>query len=150
MFDKLCEPEHMAIIIIVLLVALLVVGVGKGGGKLLLQLLKKVFGHEEININLGGGDMAGNPPKVECTACGLMVDPSRCPLHADEHGRSLRNEKDIALLKEDLKESRTRLWEKLDSMEGTLTEIKVAVAGLCVESKFQHGLHEPSRPRGGR
>ena len=139
MLNKLCEPEHLVIIILVLLVALLLVGVGKGGGKLLLQLLKKVFGKEEININLPGGDMAGKPPKAECLACGLMVDPTKCPLHAEEHGRSLRNESDIKIIISDAKETRKVLFGKLEGIEVSVNEIKVAVAQLCVESKYQQG-----------
>ncbi len=135
MLNKLCEPEHLVIVILVLLVALLVVGVGKGGGKLLLQLLKRVFGHEEININLVGGDMAGKP-KNECEQCGLIVDPTKCPLHSEEHGRSLRNEKDIATLTSDLKTTRTLLFGKLEVIEGSVNEIKVAVAKLVVVSEY--------------
>jgi hypothetical protein len=95
MWSELCQPHHLLIIIIVLVLALIATGAGKGGGKLLLQLLKKLFGHEEININLGGGDMAGKPGK-ECEACGVFPDPKKCPLHQSEHERSLRNEEQIA------------------------------------------------------
>jgi hypothetical protein len=139
MWEEIFQVHHLVLVIIILILALIATGAGKGGGKMLLQLLKRVFGHEEININLPGGDMAGKQQRAECAACGLLVDPNKCPLHSEEHGRSMRNEKDIAEVKEDLKESRTKLWQKLDSMETTLTEIKVAVAQLCVESKYQQG-----------
>jgi hypothetical protein len=89
MLNKLCEPEHLAIIILVLLTALLVVGAGKGGGKLLLQLLKKVFGKEEININLGGDDMAGVKGQVLC-------DPDKCTPMAKVKQQQQQNIKDIA------------------------------------------------------
>lgn len=136
MLNKLCEQEHLVIIILVLLVALLVVGVGKGGGKLLLQLLKKVFGHEEININLPGGDMGRKPDNTSpCMACGKF-DAKDCPYHEAEHERSIRNEKGIDILTGDLKATRSLLFGKLETIEGSVNEIKVAVAKLVVVSEY--------------
>lgn len=136
MLNKLGEPEYLLIVILVLLVALLVVGAGKGGGKLLLQLLKRALGHEEVNINLGGGDMSGKPKPTPCAGC-TIVDPKLCPLHEAEHERSIRNEKGIAELTNNFRNTTEKLWGKLDGMDGTLTEIKVAVAKLVVETKYQ-------------
>lgn len=135
MIARLCEPEHIAIIILVLLVALLVVGSGKGLASIIVPFFKKVFGSgTEVNLNLGGD--VGKKLK-ECEQCGLMVDPSKCPLHSGEHERSLRNESGIKELGAELKGTRTQLFGKLDDMEKVLTEIKVAVAQLVVERNYQ-------------
>jgi hypothetical protein len=99
MIQRLCEPEHLAIIILVLLVALLVVGSGKGLSSIIVPFFKKVFGNgsTEVNLNLGG-DMGGKPSKESpCSVCGKF-DPKDCPFHEAEHERSLRNENDIKAL----------------------------------------------------
>ncbi len=132
---NILEHEHLVIIILVLLVALLVVGAGKGGGKLLLQLLKKVFGHEAVNINLGGGDMSGKPKATPCAGC-TIIDPKLCPLHEAEHERSMRNEKRGEELSADLKTTRTQLFGKLEVIEATVNDIKVAVAQLVVVQQY--------------
>ena len=80
--------------------------------------------------------MGKKPPK-ECEQCGLLVDPTRCPLHANEHERSLRNEQGVRDLGVDLKETRRVLFGKLETIESVLTEIKVAVAKLVVERSYQ-------------
>ena len=92
--EKLCTtPHEVEIAFIILFAALIAVAIGKGGGKLLLDLLKKLIGHESVNINLAGGEMARIPK--ECESCGLVVDPSKCVMHQSEHERSLRNEEEI-------------------------------------------------------
>ena len=138
MISRLCEPEHLAIIILVLLVALLVVGSGKGLASIIVPFFKKVFGSggTEVNLNLGGD--VGKKFK-ECEQCGLMVDPAKCILHASEHERSIRNEQAIAELRGDLKATRTQLFGKLEGIETVLTEIKIAVAKLVVERNYQMG-----------
>lgn len=96
MFNKLCEPEHLIIIILALVLALLVVGSGRGLGKFIGQVLKKIFGGTEVNLNLGG-DMSGKLKK-ECEICGIFPDPNKCPFHQAEHERSIRNETEISKL----------------------------------------------------
>jgi hypothetical protein len=130
------EPEHLAIIILALLVALLVVAGGKGLVEFFGPFLKKIFSRgTDVTVNLGG-DVGKKPPK-ECEQCGLLVDPTRCPLHANEHERSLRNEQGVRDLGVDLKETRRVLFGKLETIESVLTEIKVAVAKLVVERSYQ-------------
>lgn len=90
MISRLCEPEHLIIVILVLLMALLIVGGAKGIGKSIGTLVRKFFGGNSVNVNLGGG-MAKK--STECATCGLVVDPKNCPLHEAEHERSMRNEK---------------------------------------------------------
>ena len=138
MLEKLCvTPHEVDIAFGVLFAALIAVAIGKGGGKALLDLLKKIFSHgTEVNINLDGGEMPEKKLK-ECKTCGLMVDPKLCPLHAVEAMQSQRNKEDIAAVTSDLKQSRDKLWNKLDDMDNTLSDIKVAVAKLVVESQYQ-------------
>ena len=136
MLESLCTtPHEVDIAFAILFAALIAVSIGKGGGKLLLDLLKKLVGHESVSINLAGGEMSGK--LKECKTCGLMVDPKMCPLHELEADRSVRNKEEIAEVKADLKDSREHLWQKLDAMDVTLGEIKVAVAKLVVKSEYQ-------------
>ena len=147
MLEKLCTtPHEVDIAFVILFAALIAVSIGKGGGKLLLGLLKKLVGHEAVNINLAGGEMPGK--LKECKTCGLMVDPKMCPLHELEADRSLRNKEEIGEVKNDLKESRMRIWEKLEAMDGTLTDIKVAVGKLVVERNYQMEERAEKRRRG--
>lgn len=92
MFEQLCEPHHLFIIILVLVAALIALGGGKSLGGVLGPLFKKVLGRGEVNINLGG-DMGKNeankPPSC------AFVDPKKCPSHQAEHERSIKNESNI-------------------------------------------------------
>ena len=147
MLESVCKtPHEVDIAFAILFAALIAVSIGKGGGKLLLDLLKKMVGHESVNINLAGGKMSGE--LKECKTCGLMVDPKMCPLHELEADRSIRNKEEIAEVKGDLKESRLRIWEKLEAMDGTLTDIKVAVGKLVVERNYQMEERAEKRRRG--
>jgi hypothetical protein len=121
MIARLCEPEHLVIIILVLLISLLMVGAGKGGGKVLLQLLKKVLGREVVNINLEGGEMASKPKPTPCASC-TITDPASCPLHQSEHERSMRNEKGIEALWQhygDMRKEMTAGFEKVQNSIST-------------------------------
>ena len=136
MLESVCKtPHEVDIAFAILFAALIAVSIGKGGGKLLLDLLKKLVGHESVNINLAGGEMSDK--LKECKTCGLMVDPKLCPLHELEADRSVRNKEEINEVKADLKESRMRIWDKLEAMDGTLSDIKVAVGKLVVERNYQ-------------
>ena len=48
----------------------------------------------------------------------------------------MRNERDIAAVTADLKESRTHIWNKLETIENKVNEIQVAVATLVVKSEY--------------
>ena len=108
-------------------------------------LLKKILNRGEVTVNFEGGDV--KKPK-ECEQCGLLVsghlvDPSKCPLHANEHERSLRNEQGIKDVTVELKDTRRVLFGKLEGIEVVLGEIKIAVAKLVVERNYQ--MDERSR-----
>jgi hypothetical protein len=135
MINRLCDPEHLAIIILVLLVALLVVGGGKGIGKLLGPILKKIFGGgTEVTLNLGG-EMAKK--SRECETCGLVVDPRNCPLHEAEHERSKRNEEEI-----------NKLWEHYGKMGEEMRSGFKEVQRCINESQKTILIALGSRPRG--
>jgi len=126
MVKHLClTPREIDIVIIVLLAALIALGVGKGGGKLLLMSIKKVFG-KDITVNVAD--------KKQCATS--IIDPKKCPLHESEHERSMRNEKMIDDLKSDLQKTRGQLFSKLEIIEGMIVEIKVAMAQIIVVQEF--------------
>ena len=137
-------------IILYFVIALLISALG--GGPLLraaFTALLKLFGHgtAEMVVNIEqGGEMSGK--LRECKQCGLMVDPAMCPLHAAEAKQSERNKEDIASLTRDLKENTGKLWNKLDGMDTTLSDIKVAVAKLVVERNYQMEEQDTKKRRG--
>jgi hypothetical protein len=96
MITRLCEPEHLAIIILVLLVALLVVSSGKGLGALIGTLFKRLGGKgAEVTVNVGE-DMAKHDG-TDAPHC-PFTDPNKCPDHKAEHERSMKNESNIEKL----------------------------------------------------
>ena len=87
------EIHHLILIIVALLLALLVVGGGKGLGRLVGPLIKKLLGKEpEVVVNIGGGDMAAGFKKD------LPFDPSLCAVCEREQAGRIRNEKEIEKL----------------------------------------------------
>ena len=135
--------------ILYLVIVLLIVAFGGGPAlKALFNAILKAFGHGglETIVNVGqlGDEMPGKLRKEMCATCGVFTDPSKCPLHESEHERSKRNESGIAELWKDVKEGRSKIFGKLDTMDTTLTDIKVAVGKLIVEAKYQQ------KGRGGR
>ena len=155
-FSKLCEPEHLVIVVLVLIIALILTSAGTGLGGVISAFLKKILGDKDVNINLGGAAVAKSVPK-ECEGCGLIVDPTKCVMHQSEHERSKRNEAQIASLWEEygklrneslaaaakLKDEMTQGFEKVNaSIADSNKTILSALAGT------RNGYHEPSR--GGR
>lgn len=132
---ELCKPHIFLAVVGIMLLVIIAISAGKGLEGLIEPVVKKLLGKEGVNINVGGGGMSQN--RKECETCGLIVDPSKCTLHASEHERSMRNEKRGEELAADLKKTRTELFGKLDDIEKVLTEIKVAVAKLVVERNYQ-------------
>jgi hypothetical protein len=104
LFSKICDPEHLLIIILVLILALIATGAGRGIGTLINTFLKKMLGGSEkdVSINIGSAAVAGDKtlPR-ECEGCGLIVDPTKCVMHQSEHERSKRNEAAIVKLWEE-------------------------------------------------
>jgi hypothetical protein len=150
MKEFLCDPTHLFLIIGILLLSVVLMGTGKGLGALIGPIIKKWGKGTEINLNMGKtDDDMGRKPKGECVQCGLIVDPTKCPLHANEHERSLRNETGIRELVGDLKGTRKELFGKLDGIEVVLTEIKIAVAKLVVERNYQIDQRDEKRRAGG-
>lgn len=97
MISKLCEPEHMVIIILVLLAALIAVGSGRGLGKFIGPLLRRFSGKSAVTINVGEGEMPNADSEKRVPSCPL-VDPGKCPSHQAEHERSIKNETNIEKL----------------------------------------------------
>ena len=135
--------------ILYIVIVLLIVAFGGGPAlKALFNAILKIFGHggSETIVNIEpGGEMSGK--LKECKQCNLMVDPKMCPLHAAEAQQSERNKTDISAVKQDLKESREKLWEKLDGIEEKVNQINVAVAKLVVERNFQVDERDQGRKK---
>jgi hypothetical protein len=138
--------EIILYIVIVLLIGAL------GGGpalKALFNTILKFFGHGAaetiVNIEQPGGEMSGK--LKECKACGLMVDPKLCPLHAAEALQSIANKDAVKAVAADLKESRDKLWVKLDGIEEKVNQVQLAVAKLVMERNFQVDERETGRKR---
>jgi hypothetical protein len=130
--------KDLNLIILVLVFALLVVSIGKGGGALLVQLLKKLLGRD-VEIKLG--EM---PTKAPC----IVVDPKKCPAHQAEHERSMENKAKYEKLEGDFKEFRKIIFEKLEVIEGGIGELKVAIARLIVKSEYPRLIPGPPGPTG--
>ncbi len=104
---ELCAPHFWAILITAGTIIFLVAS-GQKIGPIFGAALKKIFGAPaEVNVNLGGGEMARTPK--ECETCGLVVDPTKCVMHQSEHERSLRNEEQIKAL-----------WANYEKMRGEM------------------------------
>jgi len=128
--------HHLALVILALTVVILLLGIGRGGGSLMVTLLKKLVKGTDVNINVGEADV-GKTSEVP-GAC-ILIDPSRCVAHEAEKERSMRNEAAISELKADLKTTRQQLFGKLETLESMLGDIKVAIAKLVVEGDYRNG-----------
>ena len=156
MLEKLCTtPHEVEIAFIVLFAALIAVAVGKGGGKILLELIKKLFGHGDVNVNVGGGGM-GKIPK-ECESCGLVVDPTKCVMHQSEHERSMRNESQIkqiwaeySKLRDETLAAQTKIKDEMaagfEKVNASIAESNRTILGALAGRR--DGFTSPSR--GGR
>jgi hypothetical protein len=106
----LCEPHHLLIIIAVLTLALI------AGGKLgvLIRNLIKPKGNNVNIINKieeKGGEVADdNSDRAHHVYC---PDPSKCPAHAEERGRSLANQKAINDMRQEAHEYQQIFFKKL-------------------------------------
>jgi len=132
MFEKLCAGHEMEIL---LLIVILVISIGKGAGVLLLQLLKKMIGREELTINVGAHDresMAGDRQAMAQDREAMSVDrailagqpcliPENCPKHGEENLRSLQNQKDIDAMKSESKAFRDMIWKELKATRKGVT-----------------------------
>lgn len=77
MFERLCEPEHLGIIILALSIALVLMGAGRGLGKLIGPILNKFLGREQISLTVKtGGEMPEN--SVRMPVKGAVCDPEKC------------------------------------------------------------------------
>ena len=127
---QICAP-HFWPIVTTIVVMLLFLGAGVALRPLLRKFLdagiKRLSGeHVEVNIQAGQGDeMPGK--KVECSACGLLVNPANCPLHADEHSRSLRNETQILELWKHYEELSKEMRTGFASVQTTLSSSQTSI-----------------------
>lgn len=146
-------PSYLGLHEFILYIVIVLLIVAFGGGpalKAVFNAILKIFGHGAaetiVNIEQPGGEMSGR--FKECKSCSIMVDPKLCPLHEAEAQQSKRNESDITEVKRDLKESREKLWDKLDGIEATVNQIQVAVAKLLVERNYQVDERNAEKKRG--
>jgi len=133
-FAKLCEPEHLIIVILVLVIALILTGAGKGLGGVINAAVKRLLGGKDVNINLMGRDgVSGDKRTIpkECEGCGLIVDPTKCVMHQSEHERSKRNEAQIKSLWEEYgkisTESRAAAAKLKDEMAAGFKEVTASI-----------------------
>jgi hypothetical protein len=98
MISRLCEPEHLAIIILVLLVALLVVGSGKGIGTMIGGLIRKFTGKGDVIVNVGGEEGEGH--RVGVTLEELRAELFKQPFHCADHAM-VKERQDGVLVKID-------------------------------------------------
>lgn len=129
-FKDLCAPHFWAIVITIVTMLLLVgagVALRPALRKLLDALIKRLSGeHVEVNINAGQGEaMPGK--KAECVACGLLVDPTKCPLHVSEHYRSLRNEEDIKNLWQHFEDLSKEMRAGFVGVQATITSSQATI-----------------------
>jgi len=133
MLDKLCEVFVEAnlntVILTFLFLVIFIQALGKGGGKVLVELLKRLLGHGGVTVEVNQAKESpckGDPKN--CPAHASSVDPSLCPAHQAEYERSLRNEKEIKDLWIAQEELRKELSSKLDSLVAVNQKILLALA----------------------
>jgi len=131
LYKDLCAPHHLIIIILVLIVAVLLGATGKGLSGVISAIIKR-FSGKDVNINIGGGAVAGEKeiPK-ECEGCGLVIDPTKCVMHQSEHERSKRNEAQITALWEEYgklrNESLAATGKLKDEMVAGFKEVTISI-----------------------
>ena len=134
MLEKLCEKVFgeanlNTVILTLLFIVIFIQALGKGGGKLLVELLKRLVGHGTVTVEV---NEAKDPPckgdPRNCPAHECSVDPSLCPSHQAEYERSLRNESEIKELWTAHTDLRKELGAKLDSLVAVNTKILLVLA----------------------
>jgi hypothetical protein len=117
MISKLCEPEHLIIIILVLFAALVLMGTGRGLGKLLGPLVNKLLGRENINLTVNTGENG----MAETRGAGLMkggiCDPEKCAPLVAIKGQQQRNIGDIEKLGNDIHDWTILFFKKLNFIQ---------------------------------
>ena len=134
MLEKLCEKVFgeanlNTIMLTLLFIVIFIQALGKGGGKLLVELLKRLLGHGGVTVEVNQAKESpckGDPKKCPAHAC--SVDPSLCPAHQAEFERSLRNESEIKELWSAHTDLRKELGGKLDSLVAVNQKILLALA----------------------
>ena len=134
MLDKLCEKVFVeanlnTVILTFLFLVIFIQALGKGGGKVLVELLKRLLGHGGVTVEVNQAKESpckGDPKN--CPAHASSVNPSLCPAHQAEYERSLRNEKEIKDLWTAQEELRKELSSKLDSLVAVNQKILLALA----------------------
>ena len=134
MLEKLCEKVFgeanlNTIMLTLLFIVIFIQALGKGGGKLLVELLKRLVGHGGVTVEVNQAKESpckGDPKNCPAHAC--SVDPSLCPAHQAEFERSLRNESEIKELWSAHTDLRKELGGKLDSLVAVNQKILLALA----------------------
>lgn len=141
MFEGLCTERELHVAILVLLLSLFVVATGKGGGKLLVQTLKKFLGMgSEVVSNVGKdrdeGDDMPNKPRPQGPFCRV---PDDCPAHLAEHDRSLRNEKEIEGLWENYGQLRTDMTQGFKEVMANINATKDTILSALAGGRTGYG-----------
>jgi hypothetical protein len=110
----LCEPHHVAIMLLVFFAMLLVLGSGKG--------LEKIMGFFKPK-----GDVVVNVKENHESIPASCPFPDGCNAHKAEYERSIRNQADIAKLEREFDEFKGRFFAKLESIETGINEIKIEI-----------------------
>lgn len=130
MISRLCEPEHLAIIILVLLAALLVVGSGKGIGTLMGGLIRKFTGKGgDVTVNIERGSENPNTIENESKSPCSFMNPTTEYSYSAEHERSMKNQENIEKLFGAVSGLRTEVRESSERILMALVaggQIKVA------------------------
>jgi hypothetical protein len=114
MIARLCEPEHLLIIILVLLVAMLVVGSGKGIGTVLGGLIRKFTGKGDVIVNVGEQGVQG---VQGVQGAGLTLDDLKTELtkrpHCTDHSLIKERQDGVMIKIEFLVEECKSIWGEI-------------------------------------
>jgi hypothetical protein len=139
--DFFMEPDHIILIMLSILIALTV------GGKNLAEFIKGLIRKSgDVTVNNLPENRNGVEKCPVIAAGGVPINPELCTAHKAENERSLRNEKAISKVDENLHATRAALFKKLETIEAGVTEIKVCLAGLTVKTNMND---RDARKRGG-
>ena len=134
--SHLADEHHLLLIIMVLILVIVLVSGGKGLGKLIDFLVKKLIGSHDVTVNFNEEGEA-TAPALGGRIC--KFSPDQCKEHRAEFERSQRNVQDIANLKQEFSEFKTAFFSKLNCIEQGVNEIKVSLAGTMAEIKVKLG-----------
>lgn len=124
--------ETYSVAITAVVITLLIFG-GKEIRIVIAQLLRRLAGGgTEVNLNLNQGASPGQIVQgKDGPVC--LVDPKYCLACEAEHERSEENKKKIEKLDGEVGEFKTKIFERIEAVAETLTEIRVDVATIAAQ-----------------